>query len=122
MRYSVLVVVALLGLPFHAGAQTYRPSFPRPSPNASIPNDPRVMITEVKPGTGSVRGTVKNMGPEALQNVTVTAHNIDGDMMGYDIVGILTPGEERSWEIREPSNAINAGKMPFNPFLGTRAY
>ena len=116
MRYAALAIALLLAFPAIS-----RPQAPPLSPNAYVPKDSRLLVKDVEPMKGRVRGMVRNMSGDVLQDVTITAHNIYGDILAYTTVGILYPGQEMPWDITEPSNIPQAGLFPFNPFLGSRA-
>lgn len=91
----------------------------RPPPD--VPNDLRLLIKDVEPVLGRVKGWVQNTSHVVVEDVTITAHHIYGHVLAYAIVGTLYPGQTAQWEIPEPADIPHAGRLPFNPFLGSRA-
>lgn len=90
-------------------------------PPPDFPYDSRLLIKDVEPGLGRVKGWVQNTSQVVVEDVTISAHHIYGHVLAYATVGTLYPGQMAQWEIAEPADIPHAGRLPFNPFLGSRA-
>ncbi len=118
--HPILVVLVLALTPRVLGAQ-FPGTWPPPLPPPDVPNDSRLLIKDVEPVLGKVKGRVENTSNIVLEDVTITAYHILGHILAYTIVGTLQPGQTAYWEISEPADIPHAGRLPFNPFLGSRA-